>query len=160
MWGKFMKAATKADKPDWLLPPRGVTSATVCRLSGKLATDGCRDVEVVDANDHIEHRSMVYTEYFAAGTAPTTFCDLHQTHNIFSKIATAIGVQEKPAPVHVDEAETPPPLTTATAGTVDTPPAAPQEKKKRGFWSKLFGIGHDDRDHDADKDAPKKKPRE
>jgi len=155
MWAKFMKAATKGDKPDWLLPPRGVTSAVVCRMSGKLATDGCQDVEVVDANDRVEHRSMVYTEYFAAGTEPTTYCDLHPTHSLLSRIATAIGVQEKPAPVHVDEA--PAPTASATSGVVDAPPPAPAEKKKRGFWSKLFGMG---RGEDKDKDQPGKKPRE
>ena len=159
MWGKFMKAATQGDKPEWLLPPRGVTSAPVCRISGKLATDGCRDVEVVDPkNDHVERRSMVYTEYFAAGTEPTTYCDLHLTPSIFSKIATAIGVQEKPAPVRVEVPE-PPPATAATAGIVEAaPPAAPQEKKKRGFWSKLFGRGKDDTE--KSKDEPRKKPPE
>ncbi len=156
MWAKFMKAATRNDKPDWLLPPRGVTSATVCRISGKLATEGCQDVEVVDANDHVEHRSMVYTEYFAAGTAPTTYCDLHPTRSILSKIATAIGVQERPTPVvHVDPA--PPPMS-PTSGIVEPAPAPPpaMEKKKRGFWSKLFGMGREDKD----KDASKKKPQE
>ena len=144
MWARFMKAATKGDKPEWLLPPRGVTSAVVCRMSGKLATEGCQDVEVVNAQDQIEHRSMVYTEYFAAGTEPTTYCDLHPTRGIISKIATAFGVQDKPAPVHVDEA--PAPAVSATSGAVDAPPPPPSEKKKRGFWSKLFGIGRDDKD--------------
>jgi penicillin-binding protein 1A len=156
MWAKFMKSATQGDKPDWLLPPRGVTSASVCRISGKLATDGCQDVEVVDANDHVEHRSMVYTEYFASGTEPTTYCDLHATRNIFTKVATAIGIQEKPAPVHVDE---PPPAASpaATSGTVEPPPPAPQEKKKRGFWSKLFGVGKDEK---TEKPKDEKKPPE
>jgi membrane carboxypeptidase/penicillin-binding protein len=154
MWGKFMKAATKGDKPDWLLPPHGVTSAVVCRISGKLASDGCRDVEVVDANDHVERRSMVYTEYFAAGTEPTTYCDLHPTRSILTRIATAIGVEEKPAPMHAEEVPPAPAPPTATAGTVEPAPPAPQDKKKRGFWSKLFGIGRDD------KEKNEKKPRE
>jgi len=156
MWAKFMKAATKGDKPDWLLPPRGVTSASVCRISGKLATDGCQDVEVITPDDRVEHRSMVYTEYFAAGTEPTTYCDLHPTRSIMSRIATAIGVQDKPAPVRVDDAPAAPASAAATSGSVEAPPPAPTEKKKRGFWSKLFGIGHDDRD----KDQSKKKPPE
>ena len=154
MWAKFMRAATKSDKPEWLLPPRGVTTATVCRISGKLAAEGCQDVEVVDAHDHVDHRSMVYTEYFAAGTEPTTYCDLHPSRSILSKVATAIGIEEKPLPVHVDQ----PPVaeTTATSGTVEAPPPPPQEKKKRGFWSRLFGIGKDDKD----KDQQRKKPQE
>src|SRR5438132_5916258 len=67
-WATFMKAATKNDKPEWLLPPPGISTATVCRISGKLATEGCQDVEVVTKDDRIEHRSMIYTEYFARGT--------------------------------------------------------------------------------------------
>jgi len=55
-----------------------------------------------------------------------------------------------------------PPAPTATVGSVDAPPSAapPQEKKKRGFWSKLFGIGKDDkaRKDQNDKDETKKKP--
>src|SRR6059036_3823402 len=61
-WATFMKAATRSDKPEWLLPPPGITTATVCRISGKLATEGCQDVEVVTKEDRIEHRSMIYTE--------------------------------------------------------------------------------------------------
>ena len=156
MWAKFMRAATKTDRPEWLLPPRGTTTALVCRISGKLATAGCQDVEVVDAGGRVEHRSMVYTESFAAGTEPTTFCDLHATRSIQTAIATAIGVQEKPAPVHVDE---PPPAPSAAADTVEAPPPpAPPEKKKRGFWSKLFGIGRSGTA--TDKQQDRKKPRE
>ncbi len=43
LWANFMKVATRGDKPEWLTPPAGVTSATVCRVSGKLATDDCQD---------------------------------------------------------------------------------------------------------------------
>lgn len=153
MWAKFMKAATTGDKPDWLLPPRGVTSAVVCRISGKLATEGCQDVEVVDANDRVDHRSMVYTEYFAAGSEPTTYCDLHPTHSILSKIATAIGVQQdRLEPVHVDE---PPPAPTPTTSVAEPLPPVPPEKKKRSIWSKIFGIGRGE-----DKDQPRKKPQD
>src|SRR5204863_1531278 len=31
IWAAFMKPATQNDKPEWLLPPSGVTTATVCR---------------------------------------------------------------------------------------------------------------------------------
>ena len=43
LWTTFMKAATRDDKPEWFTPPAGVTTATVCRLSGKLASEGCDD---------------------------------------------------------------------------------------------------------------------
>src|SRR5204863_124099 len=62
MWAEFMKVATAGDGPEWFTPPPGVTTDTVCRLSGKLATQGCEDVDVVDKDGHVERRSMVYTE--------------------------------------------------------------------------------------------------
>src|SRR3954464_10991713 len=87
VWARFMKAATKGERPEWFLPPAGVTSANVCRMSGKLPTEGCQDVEVVARDGQLEHRSMIYTEYFARGTEPTTYCDLHPTRGIVGKLA-------------------------------------------------------------------------
>ena len=65
-WAKFMKVATANDKPEWFKPPYGVTTAIVCRLSGKLASEECNHVEAVGKDGQIETRSMVYTEYFSA----------------------------------------------------------------------------------------------
>src|SRR4029434_5306962 len=75
MWTGFMKQATRNDKPDWLPRPHNITTARICRLSGKLATDSCRD-----ATDESEdgRRSMVYYENFVAGTAPTETCAIHR----------------------------------------------------------------------------------
>jgi hypothetical protein len=54
----------------------------------------------------------------------------------------------------------PPPSVAATSGTVErieNPPPAPP-KKKRGFWSKVFGKGkNDEAAQDRDADPPKKK---
>jgi len=166
-WAAFMKTATTNDKPEWLLPPAGVTTATVCRISGKLAAEGCQDVEVVTKDERIEHRSMVYTEYFARGSEPTSYCDLHPAHGILTKIVTVLG-GEAPKPAHVDEAGMPTP--TATSGTAastsavvtDAPEIAPSPpaKKKRGFWSRVFGVGRQDDDEKskAETKAQKKKP--
>ena len=168
-WATFMKAATKNDKPEWLLPPPGITTATVCRISGKLATEGCQDVEVVTKDDRIEHRSMIYTEYFARGTEPTSYCDLHPTRGILTKITAALGGETpSPSPARVDETGTPTPTATSGAsaptGAVVTEapemtPSAPV-KKKRGFWSRVFGLGKDSEDGkpEAETKAPKKKP--
>jgi 1A family penicillin-binding protein len=148
MWANFMKAATRDDKPEWLTPPQGVTTATVCRISGLVATQGCEDVEVEARDGHLERRSMVYTEYFAQGTQPTTYCDLHPTRGLMTKVAGLFGAeQDKPAPPHVDDPVVAP-VPEATSGSsatvrVESAPEAP--KKKRGFWSRLFGIG---KDHD------------
>ena len=151
VWAKFMKVATLDEKPEWITAPPGVTTATVCRISGLLASDGCQDVEVEARDGHLERRSMVYTEYFARGTEPTTYCDLHPTHGILAKVAGLFGSeQDKPTPPRVDDPAVAP-VATATSGVappplagVDNPPQPP--KKKRGFWSRVFGIGKDDKD--------------
>jgi len=69
-----------------------------------------------------------------------------------SKIAGMFGAgQDHPAPPTVQETGLPP-APTATSGSApepQSPTAAPPPeppKKKRGFWSRLFGIGKDD-DH-------------
>jgi membrane carboxypeptidase/penicillin-binding protein len=169
-WANFMKAATHDDKAEWIAPPPGVTTATVCRLSGQLAADGCQDVEVVNRDGSIERRSMVYTEYFARGTEPTTYCELHPSRSILAQVAGVFGAhEEKPAPPRADDpaaVAVPPP--TATSGTasaerVPPPPPPAAEKKKRGFWSRVFGVGrdgHDEKDNGKDKSdepPPKKK---
>jgi penicillin-binding protein 1A len=161
LWTRFMKVATRGDKPDWPVPPAGITTATVCRLSGKLATEGCQDVEVVNNSGHIERRSMVYTEYFARGTAPDSYCDLHPTHGLMTKIAGLFGAGDHPPPPQVPRADLPPPPAAATSGTAPEPApvaaAAPEPpKKKRGFWSRLFGIGRDDDDRKRDERQKKK----
>ena len=144
-WAKFMKAATKGDKPEWFTAPAGVTTTRVCRLSGLLATEGCQDVEVVSNTGQLEHRSMVYNEYFARGTEPTAFCDQHPTRGIMTKLAGLFGGgEERPAPPRVEDTGIVP-AATATSGTrvdgVEVPPAPPA--KRRGFWSRLFGRGED-----------------
>ena len=45
MWAHFMKEATRSDKAEWFSRPSNVTTARICRLSGRLATDACRDEE-------------------------------------------------------------------------------------------------------------------
>ena len=62
MWARFMKVATANDKPDTFKMVEGLTSVSVCRLSGKLPSPGC---------------DRVVTEYFARGTTPTEMCDQH-----------------------------------------------------------------------------------
>ena len=52
VWANFMKAATKGDKPVGFSTPPGIVTATVCRLSGKLAAEGCNHAVVLD--DHGE----------------------------------------------------------------------------------------------------------
>lgn len=49
--------------------PAGIVQASVCRKSGKLAVSGMCD--------HDPRGSQVITEYFAAGTEPDEYCDIH-----------------------------------------------------------------------------------
>ena len=153
-WAAFMKAATAGDKPGWFKAPRGMTTAKVCRVSGLLAGSGCHDVEV-DNKGRLERRSMVYTEYFARNTVPTDSCELHRSHGLFSTIASVLRNDDpKAAPpqlVDVGIATPPPSAPAAAAADIDIPPA-PEEKKKRGFWSRIFGRG--DNANDQEQAAP------
>lgn len=64
--------------------PADITSATVCKKSGKLAVEGLCD------ND--PRGSMVETEYFAVGTVPTEVCD----HHVNATICTTSGLLAGP----------------------------------------------------------------
>ena len=143
LWAAFMKRATANDPPDWFDPPPDLTTAAVCRMSGKLATEGCEDVEVIEGGRAV-HRSMVYTEYFVKGTEPTSSCDLHQRRGLLGRIAGLFGLDHPPPaivpPRPVEEGmgaprppQEPPP---AASG------AAAPKPRKRGFWKRLFGIGN------------------
>lgn len=123
LWTAFMKDATKGDPADWIGAPAEITTAEVCSLSGKLATDGCDSVEVVNADGAISRISTVYQEYFVQGTAPTDTCDLHARRGWFGVFAHW-GAGGRPAP---------PPR--EVVNPVEPP------RKKRGFWSRLFGLG-------------------
>jgi penicillin-binding protein 1A len=155
LWATFMKAATDHDEPAWFTPPAGITTATVCRLSGKLATPGCQDVAVVSKDGSVERKSMVYTEYFAAGTEPTAYCDLHNAPGVLGRIAGFFGAPTAlPAATPIDPSELPAPV--ATQG-VDVPAPAKAEPEKRSIWSKMFGFGRDKNKSKEQGKAPEKK---
>ncbi|MCC7418275.1 MAG: PBP1A family penicillin-binding protein [Acidobacteria bacterium] len=160
VWASFMKAATREDGRDWFETPDGVTTAAVCRLSGKLATEGCQGVDVADAEGRLERRSMVYTEYFAPGTAPTEYCNLHDRRGFFSSLAALLG-GHGPAPPPAAPAAEPPPTPAIAprpaAPIPEAPPAKVEKQRKRGFWARLLGIGEggakrsDDRKEQSDR---------
>jgi membrane carboxypeptidase/penicillin-binding protein len=153
VWANFMKIATRDDEPEWFAPPYDVVTARVCRLSGRLATPGCDDVEVV-SDGHVERRSMAYTDYFVRGMEPTTYCELHQQRSLIGKLASLFGGNvEKIEPPRLEDTGLPPVAApVALTGRAEIAPAHESEKK-RGFWSKVFGIGrHDERDARDDRD--------
>ena len=133
--------------------PADVTTAVVCRMSGKLATEGCEHVEVVDAKGQLERRSMVYTDYFAKGTQPTEplrpasdagilRADRDHLHRI-GKAGAAPPRRNcaATAPSDVGRGRQPRPRPRQPPGRPKPP------KKKRGFWSRVFGRdgGKDER---------------
>jgi len=135
MWARFMKEATRNDKADWFTRPSGMTTARICRLSGKLATDSCHDDE----------RSLAYYENFVAGTEPTETCPIHNPvlAKPFRALAALFGLKSAPNAAHAPAAAPP-----QQAAVIEAPPPpkveAKPEQKKRGFWSRVFGVNKDD----------------
>jgi penicillin-binding protein 1A len=147
LWGRFMMAATHDDKPDWFRPPPTVTSATICRLSGKLATDGCNGVTTVDSQGNLTVKSMVYTDYFVRGTEPVEFCPLHD--HAFGSPAVVATTGSVPEPERAGAGE----VVSPAPGVVTVPPAVaaasptgqavdPRAEQRRGFWSRFFRRGN------------------
>jgi penicillin-binding protein 1A len=77
MWARFMKSATKDHDAAWFELPRDVVAAEVCRLSGSLPAEGCRNAASVSPTGEISYKSMVYTDYFVRGTEPRHTCAVH-----------------------------------------------------------------------------------
>ena len=169
IWTSFMKVATKGDAPDWFKRPDDVVSATVCRLSGKLPSDGCSNVQVETGDGWVETKSMLYTEFFKKGTQPTSYCPLHSGRHGHRRVERRGGVSPTRGgracaahPHNGDERATGaggarrghPSVRSATRRSA---PAEP--KKKRGFWSKVFGIDRKDDKKGRAKEGRKEKAR-
>jgi 1A family penicillin-binding protein len=145
LWGRFMKAATRGQDPEWFRPPPGITSVSICWVSGRLATPACHHVPTVDADGDVTTRSTVYTEYFARGTEPDEYCDVHAAaHDPFETVTAAEGDDRRPLP-------SPMPPAVAAGGSAPAQPAVvPAERPKSepprqwSFWRRLFRQGRDD----------------
>lgn len=68
IWASVMKNVHKGLDSKTFEKPNGFITATVCKDSGLLATDLCRQDQ---------RGSRAYTEIFTKGTAPTKSCDCH-----------------------------------------------------------------------------------
>jgi len=157
MWAGFMKAATSGAKPAWIEKPRDIVAVNVCRLSGKRPASGCDSAHVVLEDGSTEERSMLMTEFFVRGTEPTDTCHLHVGRSLFARMGDWFRGQPvaaaSNAPGRVAEPEAPAPAV-AQREEPEAPVVEREEpKKKRGFWSRIFGR----RDKDADKN--KSEPR-
>ncbi|MBR1390143.1 MAG: PBP1A family penicillin-binding protein [Lachnospiraceae bacterium] len=69
LWKKAMERIHEGLEYRNFPMPSGITSASVCRKSGKLSVNGLCDAD--------PRGSMAITEYFATGTAPKDVCDHH-----------------------------------------------------------------------------------
>ena len=170
LWARFMRTATRGAKPEWLPRPKNVVAMNICRLSGKPPNGGCDSVAVETRDGAVENRSLIYTEYFARGTQPAGVCPLHPTPSLIDRLAGIFGAEGDEKPVNAGEvglpagALPPPPSGAPAATSGQTTPAQPadqaqpkedEKKKKRGFWSRIFGRG---KDEDKKKPEPPKKP--
>lgn len=71
MWREVMKQIHE-DLPNMGFPiPEGIVQCAVCSQSGKLPIEGLCDVQ-----------NCVYTEYFAEGTEPLEYCDVHYNGDV------------------------------------------------------------------------------
>jgi membrane peptidoglycan carboxypeptidase len=152
IWGRFMKNATAGEKAAWYRPPAGITSVNICRISGRLPVDGCRSVVTTEDDGTFTMRSMVYTEYFVRGSEPYDYCPVHGGGSFGDLIVGTNGPALSPPPA----VPATPPATVESPVPADTPPVVQEApKKKRGFWSRVFGIGDDKKKEDEKRRPPR-----
>jgi len=140
MWTRYMATVTRGQRARSFDVPDAIVGVEICPLSGKLATDACR-------RDPAAH---TYVEHFEHGTAPGDYCPYHwQTRSApFTLVtsATPPPVTGQAAPRPAVAAEPPAAAQARAETTVPEAVAEPEKPKKRGFWSRLFGRGGDDKD--------------
>jgi penicillin-binding protein 1A len=124
--------------------PATVVPVTVCRMSGKLATDGCRGAVVFDRDGFPTDRSMAYTEYFVRGTEPTSYCPLHT--GIYGAAVATSGVASATPPV------------AATSGTVGSPALTPVDHLREATPSQAAGRADNNATSSADAPAGTSEP--
>jgi len=160
MWASFMKAATDGAKPAWIETPKDIVAVSVCRLSGRRPAGGCDSVHVTLEDGSTREQSMVMTEYFVRGTEPTDTCHLHVGRSLFARMGDWFRGQPagaaRHAPGSAPEAEAPAPVVARRAEAERPAVERDEPKKKRGFWSRLFGRGGQD---DEKKKADPRRPR-
>ena len=100
--------------------------------------------DVVSRTGEVRTRSMVYTEYFARAASPET-CSLHDGPGFLSRMAGLFSADHRPS--GLPETAGPERAAAVAAPAAEQPQAGRRgrqgepenEKKKRGFWGRLFG---------------------
>ena len=152
IWADFMKHAVKlpqySDTKDFV-PPPGVVDVNLDNMTNLLADASC---------------PVDYTAAFLDGTQPTDTCD-HSNgdqRNVFQKLfglgQRPVGPAPTPQPAVPQPAQPmTPPNASPAASNNPQQPAQPPAKKKRGFFSKLFGVGSK---NDDQKQQPQQNPQQ
>jgi len=133
IWAEFMKRAAKLPRYSNMKEfpaPSGVVQVTLDKATNRIATPSC---------------PQDYTVAFLAGTEPKETCDeaFKDNRGVFTRILGLGSPPVAPPPQNTNgpaqsgaAVGAPPPVEGETA---QTQPAQP--KKKRGFFSRLFGKG-------------------
>ncbi len=134
IWAEFMKRAARlpqyADMKGFP-QPSGVVEVTLDKVTNRLATASCPDT---------------YSVAFIAGTEPKETCDqaaAGEHRGFFSKIFGLGAPAVAPPPPTTNGVVQPAPSGTPVQADEGQPNPGqqPQPKKKRGFFSRLFGKG-------------------
>jgi len=146
IWTEFMKRAVAPPNYSDVKPfssPQGVVLLTLDKNTNQIATPSCPDD---------------YVTAFIEGTQPTQTCEQTAHGNVFQRI---FGIEPKPTPT---------PAASNTGGSTAPAPAQPgatpqngaqngePEKKKKGFWGRLFGGSKDDNKDDNKGTRPAASP--
>lgn len=81
VFNKVMKQIHSGIKKASFTKPKGIVNATICTVSGLVATDACKK----------DTRNVVQTEIFASGKVPTDTCEVHklvEVCNVSGKLPT------------------------------------------------------------------------
>jgi len=145
IWTEFMKRAIQVPEFSHTtgpLLPAGVARVDIDPESGELATPQCPRTQ---------------TEYFLQGTQPGQYCHLHSLQPV-PRLLQAPSIANIPPqgivePVVAPAPPAPSPVVTTTVPVPAAKPAlGPQpEKKKPGFFGRIFGVfggGRDDSNND------------
>jgi penicillin-binding protein 1B len=148
VWTEFMKRAV--DLPNYsdtkpFSPPQGVVELTLDKATNQIATPACTDD---------------YTTAFIEGTQPTQTCEQTAHGNVFQRI---FGIEPKPTPTPAASnvvGGSPPASGSAPAARTADPAQPPPdtEKKKKGFWGRIFGGSKDENKDDNKQIKPAATP--
>jgi 1A family penicillin-binding protein len=145
IWARFMRDATRGAKAEWIERPKDIIGVAICRVSGKLATEGCRAGEVVydSATGVVQQRSFVVTQYYRKGVAPREYCDLHGGYHVptgpadvDASAAPPVGTEDPSAPVASPPGT--PDRNPPRAGEPGARAGDPPDEERRGFLGRIF----------------------